>query len=100
MGVIGTTARWFVPPLLERAEATYPKLRIVIVDATTTSLVPQVVEGRLDMAVVNLPVDDPDIDTERLFDEDCVVVAPIDHPIARFDAIDESLAEILRRLPG
>lgn len=92
VGVIGTTARWFVPALLERAEAAYPRLRIVIVDATTTSLVPQVVENRLDMAVVNLPVENPDIDTEKLFDEDCVIVTPADHPIAAFDAID--LAEL------
>lgn len=94
IGVIGTTARWFVPSLLERAEAAYPKLRLIIVDATTTSLVPQVVEGRLDTALVNLPVDNPDIDTELLFLEDCVVLAPMSHPIAAFDEID--LAELAR----
>lgn len=93
IGVIGTTARWFVPHLLVRAETAYPKLRLIIVDATTTSLVPQVLDGRLDAALVNLPVADPDIDTEPMFEEDRVVVAPMSHPIAAFDSI--TLAELV-----
>jgi DNA-binding transcriptional LysR family regulator len=93
IGVIGTTARWFVPPLLERAEASYPKLRLIIVDATTTSLVPQVVEGRLDAALVNLPIAEPDLETVPMFEEDRIVVAPADHPLAAFDTI--TLAELV-----
>jgi LysR family hydrogen peroxide-inducible transcriptional activator len=94
VGVIGTTARWLVPHLLERAETDYPKLRIIIVDATTTSLVPQVVEGRLDAALVNLPVSNPDIETDPVFEEDRIVVAPRTHPIAA--AEDITLAELVQ----
>ena len=39
---------------------------MIVLDATTTSLVPLLIENRLDLAVVNLPVDDPDIETEDL----------------------------------
>ncbi len=35
IGVIGTTARWLVPPLLEAMARDYPKVRVVVVDATT-----------------------------------------------------------------
>jgi DNA-binding transcriptional LysR family regulator len=94
IGVIGTTARWFVPHLLERTERRYPKLRLIIVDATTTSLVPQVVEGRLDAALVNLPVANPDIDSRLVFEEDRIVVAPRSHPIALLDEI--TLAELVQ----
>jgi DNA-binding transcriptional LysR family regulator len=87
VGVIGTTARWLVPRLLETLEQRYPKVRLILVDATTTSLVPQVTEGRLDSAVVNLPVNHPDIDTEPLFEEDRIIVAPRGHPLADFDEI-------------
>ncbi len=100
IGVIGTTARWFVPALLDRAESRYPKLRLIIVDATTTSLVPQVVEGRLDAALVNLPVSNPDIDTEPMFEEDRVVVAPLSHPLAGYASITlAQLAEFPLLLP-
>ena len=93
VGVIGTTARWFVPPLLERAELDYPKLRLIIVDATTTSLVPQVIGGRLDAALVNLPVSNPDLSTELMFEEDRVIVAPVTHPIAALESI--TLAQLV-----
>jgi DNA-binding transcriptional LysR family regulator len=37
--------------------------------------------------VVNLPIDDPDVEAERLFDEDRVLVAPEGHPLAAKDRI-------------
>jgi LysR family hydrogen peroxide-inducible transcriptional activator len=93
VGVIGTTARWLVPDLLQAVGDRYPKIRLILVDATTSSLLPQVTSGRLDSAVVNLPVSDPDIDTEILFEEDPIVVAPQDHPLAELDEISlEQLA--------
>lgn len=93
-GVIGTTARWLVPLLLEESHRRHPRLEVIVVDATTTSLVPLLVRDRLDLAVVNLPVDDPDIETEALFSEDRVVVAPEGHELAGQDRV--ALAELAR----
>ncbi len=81
LGVIGTTGRWLVPRLLSSLAEAHPRVRLVTVDATTTSLVPQLAAGRLDLAVVNLPVVDPDVDIEVLFEEDHVLLAPTDHPL-------------------
>jgi DNA-binding transcriptional LysR family regulator len=80
VGVIGTTARWLVPRLMQAMAERHPKVHVVVVDATTSSLLPQLETGRLDLAVVNLPV--PDIDvivTETLFEEDHLIVAPPGH---------------------
>ncbi len=82
LGVIGTVARWLVPGLLERLRADLPKVHVVVVDASTTSLVPQLAAGRLDLAVVNLPVDDPDVRADVLLVEDHVLVVPLDHELA------------------
>jgi LysR family hydrogen peroxide-inducible transcriptional activator len=60
----------------------HPLVRVVVVDATTTSLVPQVVNQSLDLAVVNLPLADAELATEPLFDEDRVLVVPHGHPLA------------------
>jgi DNA-binding transcriptional LysR family regulator len=94
LGMIGTTARWLVPPLLVTLQEQHPKLRLVVVDATTTSLVPQLVGDRLDLAVLHVPVDDPDLETERIFDEDPMLVAPFTHPLAAAERV--SLADIAR----
>ena len=61
---------------------------MIVLDAPTTSLVPLLIQNRLDLAVVTLPVDDPDIETEDLFSEDRVVIAPDSHELAGRDRID------------
>ena len=88
VGVIGTTARWLVPLLLDETRRAHPLLEVIVLDATTTSLVPLLVQNRLDLAVVNLPVDDPDIETADLFSEDQVVITPDSHDLASRDRID------------
>ncbi len=82
LGVIGSIGRWLVPGLLTRMRALHPKVDLVVVDATTTSLLPQLLDGGLDLAVVNLPVSDPAISVEPLFDEERILVAPDSHPLA------------------
>ncbi len=82
VGVIGTTARWLVPLVFDRLSREHPQVRLVVVDATTSMLLPQLGRGEIDLAVVNLPTDDPDVFEEPLFDEDRVMIAPGDHPLA------------------
>ncbi|MCU1354194.1 MAG: putative LysR family transcriptional regulator [Acidimicrobiales bacterium] len=88
LGLIGTTGRWLTPILLGALAAAHPKVHIVVVDATTTSLVPQLAGGQLDLAVVNLPANHPDVETEPLFEEDHVIVAPVGHKLATRKRID------------
>src|SRR5690625_3912926 len=87
-GIIGTTGRWLLPILLTALANEHPEVRLITIDATTTSLVPQLASRTLDAAVVNLPVDDPDLSTEALFHEDHVVLCPLDHPLADAEALD------------
>ncbi|MEQ1788651.1 MAG: LysR family transcriptional regulator [Acidimicrobiales bacterium] len=92
LGCIGTSARWLVPRVLEAMTRHHPKVHVIVVDATTTSLVPRLLADELDLAVVNLPVPNPDVRTERLFDEDRILIAPTGHPLATRDRV--SLAEL------
>ncbi len=87
LGMIGTTARWLAPPLFEALEEHHPEVRMVLVDATTTSLLPRVDRGDLDLAIVNLPVESPDSQAEPLFEEDRILLAPLDHPLAAHDRV-------------
>jgi DNA-binding transcriptional LysR family regulator len=87
LGIISTIARWLVPLLLEAMAERYPGVQMVVVDASTTSLAPQLAASRLDLALVNLPLPDPDLVSDPLFDEDMVVVAPLSHPLAQRDSL-------------
>jgi LysR family hydrogen peroxide-inducible transcriptional activator len=88
IGMIGTTARWLAPRLVESLAERHPKVRLIIIDATSTSLEPQLASGRLDLAVVNLPVPGSEFVTYPLFEEDLVLIVPADHPLASRESVD------------
>ena len=103
LGVIGTTGRWLMPPLLVAMGERHPGVRISVLEGNTTGLLPSLISGRLDLALVNLPVDDPDIELTRLFEEDLILVAPTGHPLAEHDEVSlAALAdhELLLTPPG
>jgi LysR family hydrogen peroxide-inducible transcriptional activator len=103
VGIIGTTARWLAPRLLEAMEQRFPRVTIVVVDATTTSLLPQLHSGQLELAIIALPINDPDVEAQPLFEEDGLVIAPSDHPLAAYERVSlATLAEheLLLEPPG
>jgi len=88
LGCIGTASRWLLPSLLGLMAERHPRVQVVLVDATTTSLVPQVVSGALDLAVVNLPLGNSDLATEPLFDEQRILAVPFAHPLANREHVE------------
>ena len=101
LGMIGTTARWLVPRLLERLAVAHPKVHLTVVEATSATLEPQLAGGRLDLAVVNLPVPGSDVVGRPLFDEDLVLVVPVGHPLAEITNLSMAdLDEVPLLLPA
>ncbi|HEX4081796.1 MAG TPA: LysR family transcriptional regulator substrate-binding protein, partial [Acidimicrobiales bacterium] len=50
-------------------------------DGTSTTLEPQLLSGQLDLAVVTMPVPGDELSASPLFEEDLVLVVPVDHPV-------------------
>jgi DNA-binding transcriptional LysR family regulator len=88
LGVLGTTGRWLAPPLLAALAERHPAVHLVVIEGTTTSLASQLIDSRLDLALVNLPVPGADLQATPLFDEDLVLVVPADDPMARRRQVD------------
>jgi DNA-binding transcriptional LysR family regulator len=85
IGMIGTTARWLVPRLMDVARKRHPKLRLVVVEGIGTGLEPQLASGQLDLAVLNLPVAGRDLVARGLFEEDLMLIVPDGHVMAHPD---------------
>ena len=103
IGMIGTTARWLAPLVLEGMARTHSRVRLVIGDGTSATLEPMLVAGMLDAAVINLPGGSPDLSETPLFDEDLVLVLREDHPLADRDRVsvkDLDGLELLLPAPG
>ena len=82
IGIIGTTARWLVPQLLDVAPGRFRDLRLIFVESTTTTLETQLDTGHVDLAVLNLPHTTHDLLITPLFEEELVLVTSLDHPLA------------------
>jgi len=83
VGMIGTTGRWLVPQLFVKLRERHPRIRMTVADGTSATLEPRLVSGQLDLAVLTMPVIGDDLSTSPLFDEDLVLVVPVDHPLAK-----------------
>jgi molybdate transport repressor ModE-like protein len=103
IGMIGTTARWLAPLLLDAMAATHPKVRLVVGDGTSATLEPHLAAGSLDAALVNLPQTSPDLVERPLFEEDLVLVVPSEHRLAGRQKVqmqDLDGLELLLPAPG
>lgn len=87
IGVIGTTARWLTPSLLRQLGVDHPDVRAVIREGATSSLVPNVMSGELNAAVIHLPIDEPELVVEPLFAEDLFLLLDESHHLAAHDTI-------------
>lgn len=81
VGVIPTVAPYLLPGLLPRLRESRPAARLALREAQTAPLLDELRAGRLDLAVLALPVDEPGVCELPLYDEDFVLVTPEDHPL-------------------
>ena len=61
LGMLGTTARWLLPQLLSSLADEHPHVRVIVSEGSTSVLIPGLLTGRFNAAVVHLPVDDPEL---------------------------------------
>jgi DNA-binding transcriptional LysR family regulator len=94
IGVGGHQLTSMLPPALSALHARFPKVCFDIVNSTTPQLIEMVTSNRLDLAIVNLPIDAPGLRIKVLFTEEMVVAVRRSDPLARKKSI--SPAEIGR----
>ena len=92
LGILGTTARWLLPRLLAESAARYPHVRPIVAEGSTSVLIPALLSGQYNAAIIHLPVDEPELTIEPLFSEDLLLLVGPDHPLAERD--HSSLAEL------
>ena len=76
IGIIPTVAPYLLPRLLGQLGQRYPDLALHPREAVTAKLVRDLAEGRLDLALVALPVSEPWLAEYPLFDERFLLVRP------------------------
>ena len=76
LGIIPTAAPYLLPPLLPLLREKYPDLDLHIRETQTEQLLQQLRDGSLDLLLLALPLDYPDIETLKLFDDRFLLAMP------------------------
>ena len=76
IGMIPTIAPYLLPTVIANLTRLHPELDIHIREALTQKLIQELAEGRLDTAIVALPVSEPSLAEVALFTENFLLVRP------------------------
>jgi LysR family hydrogen peroxide-inducible transcriptional activator len=77
LGVIPSIAPYMLPPLLPLLRESYADLELHVRETQTLPLVQELVEGKLDVLLLALPIVHSEIETLSLFDDRFVLALPI-----------------------
>lgn len=87
LGVFPTLGPYLLPHAVPRLHARFPQLELLLVEEKSDVLLARLHEGRLDAALLALPVHDEQLHAEFLFDEPFVLAVPGGHPLAQRDSL-------------
>lgn len=94
VGVIYTIGPYLLPRLIPLVHQRAPRMPLVIQENYTTRLVESLKRGELDVLVLSLPLDEPGIVAQPVYDEPFRVLMPASHPwVERERIATELLAE-------
>ncbi|WP_150525559.1 hydrogen peroxide-inducible genes activator [Roseibium sediminis] len=77
IGIIPTIAPYLLPSIIQTLQTDYPGLDIHVRETITPTLISELDNGKLDTAIVALPVSEPGLTEAPLFEENFVLVRPI-----------------------
>lgn len=92
LGIIPTVAPYFLPRLMQSLTDSFPELDLHPREAVTQKLVDDLRQGRLDVAIVALPVSEPALAETPIFTEEFVLVRPAadaDKPVPNPETLRE-----------
>lgn len=81
LGAFPTLAPYLLPHVAPILHDHFPDLEILLVEEKTDVLLSELRAGRLDAALIALPVTEDGLHVEPLFREDFVLAAPTGHPL-------------------
>lgn len=76
LGVIPSVAPYLLPPLLPLLKDKHPDLELHVRETQTQILTDELVEGKLDVLLLALPIKNPDVETLAVFEDRFLLALP------------------------
>jgi len=83
VGFVSIADYGILPPALKHFRASFPLVEVQLHELTTDAQIRELRALRLDLGIALAPVDEPDLEFERLLREELVLAAPSGHPAVR-----------------
>jgi LysR family hydrogen peroxide-inducible transcriptional activator len=83
LGLIPTVAPYLLPRLLPRLRELHPALVLKIRETQTSALIADLLAADLDLLVVAMPINQPDIETLEVLSDPFLLAVPAGSPVAR-----------------
>lgn len=78
-----TVCLYVLPPVLREFQRAHPRVDLRLVTGATPRLVRELKSGTADVALLTLPVDEPDLESVPVMREELLLVMWPDHPLAK-----------------
>ncbi|WP_101925205.1 MULTISPECIES: DNA-binding transcriptional regulator OxyR [Luteimonas] len=82
LGIFPTLGPYLLPHVVPAIRKRFPQLELLLVEEKSDLLLARLRDGRLDAALLALPVHDEQLHAEPLFEEPFVLAVPDQHPLA------------------
>lgn len=89
LGAFPTLSTYVFPALVPQVRAAMPRLRLILLEEKTATLLEKLDNGELDAALIALPVADDKLESELLFEDEFFLAAPPQHPLAALPHIEK-----------
>jgi LysR family hydrogen peroxide-inducible transcriptional activator len=88
LGIFPTLGPYLLPHVIPRIRERFPQLELLLVEEKSDVLLARLRDGKLDAALLALPVLDDQLHTEFLFEEPFLLAVSAQHPLANRRQLD------------
>ncbi|MEN5206452.1 DNA-binding transcriptional regulator OxyR [Stenotrophomonas sp. TWI700] len=88
LGIFPTLGPYLLPHVIPNIRERFPQLELLLVEEKSDELLTRLREGKLDAALLALPLDDDQLHAEFLFEEPFLLAVSQQHPLARRQHLD------------
>ncbi len=98
LGAFPTLSTYIFPELVQKVKQAMPDLRLILIEEKTAVLIDRLRHGKIDAALLALPVRDDFLVSRKLFDDEFYLAVPPGHPLTKYEKIDQKALKKYRLL--
>ena len=87
VGALPTIAPYLLPKVIAQFSEKYPGIEVIVQEDTTARLLKLTTAFEVDLAVVSLPLEEPNVEVEKLFSEELLLALPSNHALVKKKAV-------------